>query len=110
VQLEPGQQYVLFLTTSKEYEANNGNGGLGAVWEGDAYAGGHFVYNSGPVFDQLFTDTWEQWDYADLAFKAVFSSPTPDTKADCKKGGYKEFGFKNQGQCIAFVNRTAHNN
>jgi hypothetical protein len=22
----------------------------------------------------------------------------PQTKADCKKGGYKEFGFKNQGQ------------
>jgi hypothetical protein len=34
----------------------------------------------------------------------------PKTKAECKKGGYKEFGFKNQGRCIAFVNRAAHNN
>jgi hypothetical protein len=34
----------------------------------------------------------------------------PRTKADFKQGGYKEFGFKNQGRCIAFVNRAAHNN
>jgi hypothetical protein len=26
---------------------------------------------------------------------------------ECKKGGYKEFGFKNQGRCIAFVNSSA---
>ena len=30
----------------------------------------------------------------------------PQTKADCKKGGYEEFDFENQGQCIAFVNRA----
>jgi len=31
----------------------------------------------------------------------------PQTKADCKKGGWKNFpdlGFENQGQCIKFVN------
>jgi hypothetical protein len=28
----------------------------------------------------------------------------PTTKQQCKAGGYKEFGFKNQGRCIAFVN------
>jgi len=31
----------------------------------------------------------------------------PQTKADCKRGGYKEFGFKNQGQCIASLQRNA---
>jgi hypothetical protein len=31
----------------------------------------------------------------------------PKTKAECKKGGYKEFGFKNQGQCIASLQRNA---
>jgi hypothetical protein len=31
----------------------------------------------------------------------------PQTKADCKQGGYKEFGFKNQGQCIASLQRNA---
>ena len=26
------------------------------------------------------------------------------SKEQCKKGGWKNFGFKNQGQCIQFVN------
>jgi hypothetical protein len=33
--------------------------------------------------------------------------PQPETKRDCKKGSWKNFpglGFKNQGQCIKFVN------
>jgi hypothetical protein len=33
--------------------------------------------------------------------------PLPTTKEQCKKGGYATFGFRNQGQCIAFVN-TGH--
>ena len=28
----------------------------------------------------------------------------PQTKNECKKGGWESFGFKNQGQCIRFVN------
>lgn len=27
----------------------------------------------------------------------------PTTKDDCKDGGYEEYGFRNQGQCITFV-------
>jgi hypothetical protein len=27
--------------------------------------------------------------------------PTPTVKDDCRKGGYADFGFKNQGLCIA---------
>jgi hypothetical protein len=30
----------------------------------------------------------------------------PQTKADCKNGGYKDFGFKNQGQCIKAVKKV----
>jgi hypothetical protein len=33
--------------------------------------------------------------------------PQPETKADCKKGGWQQFaglGFTDQGQCIDFVN------
>jgi hypothetical protein len=29
--------------------------------------------------------------------------PSPTNKAQCKNGGYVRFGFKNQGQCVAFV-------
>ena len=28
----------------------------------------------------------------------------PVTKADCKRGGWADYGFRNQGQCIRFVN------
>ena len=28
----------------------------------------------------------------------------PIIKAECKKGGWAEFGFRNQSQCIKFVN------
>ena len=31
----------------------------------------------------------------------------PQTKEECKKGGYEEFGFKNQGQCIKAVNHPS---
>jgi hypothetical protein len=31
----------------------------------------------------------------------------PQTKAECKKGGWKEFGYKNQGQCIKAVNHPS---
>jgi hypothetical protein len=27
----------------------------------------------------------------------------PGSKEDCEHGGWRRFGFKNQGQCIAFV-------
>ena len=28
----------------------------------------------------------------------------PTTKQECKNGGWKAFGFKNQGQCVKYVN------
>jgi hypothetical protein len=35
----------------------------------------------------------------------VDAPPVPTAKAQCKHGGYAAFGFKNQGQCVAFVER-----
>ena len=29
--------------------------------------------------------------------------PDAQKKADCKKGGWRDFDFRNQGQCIRFV-------
>ncbi|MGA8926071.1 MAG: hypothetical protein WB462_07600 [Solirubrobacterales bacterium] len=37
-------------------------------------------------------------------FKVVDAQPPPTTKDQCKDGGWKQFGFANQGLCIAFVN------
>lgn len=39
------------------------------------------------------------WDFDWTPFEVA-----PITKADCKKGGWAELGFDNQGQCIKFVN------
>jgi predicted outer membrane repeat protein len=49
-----------------------------------------------------------QGDSCDSGAFELEQQAEPKTKAECKKGGHKEFGFKNQGQCIAFVNKAAH--
>jgi hypothetical protein len=33
------------------------------------------------------------------------AQPFPTTNDQCKNGGWAQFGFKNQGQCVAFVQR-----
>jgi hypothetical protein len=33
------------------------------------------------------------------------AKPLPTTKEQCKNGGWKQIGFKNEGLCLAFVNR-----
>lgn len=35
---------------------------------------------------------------------ACRGSLDPMTVDDCKKGGWRGYGFRNQGQCIRFVN------
>ena len=41
---------------------------------------------------------------ADGHFAVHDATPLPSTRGQCQDGGWKQFGFKNQGQCIAFVN------
>ena len=42
-------------------------------------------------------------DGEDPTWQPLPTPSNPTIKAECKKGGYREFGFKNQGKCIAFV-------
>jgi hypothetical protein len=42
------------------------------------------------------------WDFDWTPFAVGANDPT--TKDDCKNGGWELFGFRNQGQCIRFVN------
>ena len=44
--------------------------------------------------------------YHNLAVKQV-AELGPTSKADGKNGGYKDFGFKNQGQCIKAVKKAS---
>jgi hypothetical protein len=45
--------------------------------------------------------------YADFPFTGdlvvVDAPPSPTSKEQCKNGGFAQFGFKNQGACVAFV-------
>ena len=41
------------------------------------------------------------WDFDWTPFTV---GPKPTGKADCKNGGWEAFGFRNQGECIRFVN------
>ena len=38
----------------------------------------------------------------------ITTTPVPTTKEQCKNGGWREFGYPNQGTCISFVNRRNH--
>lgn len=45
------------------------------------------------------------WGFSQTRSKAgVVVIRDPDSKADCKNGGWQKYGFRNQGQCIRFVN------
>jgi hypothetical protein len=112
VQLAGGQQYVLFASVSKDYEQNV-PGNL-SDWEflgegpvPNPYPGGQFVYLSDTGDESLWTlATWGDFGVADAVFKASFSG-APTDKDQCKNGGWRNFGttFKNEGQCVAFVQR-----
>lgn len=39
----------------------------------------------------------------DLAIDDTLLSAFPTSMSDCKQGGWQDLGFKNQGQCIAFI-------
>lgn len=41
------------------------------------------------------------WDFDWVTFEVPADA---SAKADCKQGGWEEFGFRNQGQCIRYVN------
>jgi hypothetical protein len=96
VPVEAGQQYALALSTSTEVRGN------GPSWQGsntDLCPG--TLYNTYEAHPGEFRAPSPNFD---VFFSTFVTLPTtPQTKPDCKNGGYEEFGFKNQGQCIKAV-------
>ena len=91
-----GQQYALVLSTSEETSYLLGVNDLNPCPGGQAYRS----MGGGP--------SEPQGSY-DLRFNTyVTPEPTPMTKADCRKGGWREFGYPDQGTCIRDVNRRNH--
>jgi hypothetical protein len=91
-----GQQYALVLSTSEETSYLLGVNDLNPCPGGQAYRS----MGGGP---------FEPQGSYDLRFNTyVTPAPTPMTKADCRKGGWREFGYPDQGTCIRDVNRRNH--
>lgn len=77
--LTPGQQYVLFLTTSTTTGQANASYRYGALTNNTTYAGGQFVfYNNGTNFSQLSDPLAPSWSTIaeDLAFLAMLTPAT----------------------------------
>ncbi|MFO1380993.1 MAG: PEP-CTERM sorting domain-containing protein [Chitinivorax sp.] len=70
-----GQDYVLFLSISELYAANNGAGtGVFASVDAASYADGDFYwFNDGGNFAALTSQNWEKWFPGDFAFTATFT-------------------------------------
>jgi hypothetical protein len=97
-----GQQYAIVLTT---YDSRNVAVAVDSV-NGGSYGGGVMGWQFDP-FGQFGTPSqWFMYETFDAIFAVYVTPPGPTSEADCKKGGYKQFGFKNQGQCIKAVNHA----
>ena len=74
VVLTPGQQYVLFLTTSNQQPGASASYKYGSLANNTTYPGGQFVFNNnGSAFGSLSTTAWSTI-ANDLAFMATFNS------------------------------------
>jgi uncharacterized protein with beta-barrel porin domain len=82
--LTPGQQYVLFLSTSNQQPQASASYKYGSLTNNTTYAGGQFVFqNNGANFGNLSTSSWSSI-ADDLAFTAMlngFVSPMLPTGA-----------------------------
>ena len=56
------------------------------------------------------TNTPSVYEGGDVDWQPLPGPSLPTNKAECKNGGYEEFGFKNQGRCVASVERRANTN
>jgi hypothetical protein len=94
------------LTTSDPYTQAHVGGLAVRPTDGVIFASGGDqgdIYTLSPTGTQTFAGFTNVGGVGDLAF-----TPLPTSKADCKNGGWQRFSFpysfKNQGDCIQFVN------
>jgi uncharacterized protein with beta-barrel porin domain len=89
VVLTPGQQYVLFLSTSNQQPQANGTYKYGSL-ANTAYTGGQFVFqNNGANFNQLSTTNWSTI-AIDLAFQAIVSATNVgENHAQAQSGAFQ---------------------
>ena len=99
-QIHSGVRYAIVLNLENPQPSDKA-GWIGSV--GNAYPRGDACASFNAGVDWFcYSDPAQQ--QFDNHFQ-TFVSPTPTSKRQCKNGGWHNFPqFKNQGQCIAFVN------
>ena len=84
-----------------EFSDDDGGGGVGPATL-NADANGDFSFYFGSEVPSTYTVTVEIGSVT-LVQSLHVDCSTPSSKADCKDGGWRRFGFRNQGQCVASV-------
>ena len=84
------------LTVTLNTDEDEANYTVNGLESGSMYASGD---NIGQVFLNHYNDGARSYD---AFWHAGIQEPT--VKDDCKNGAWEEFGFRNQGQCIRYVN------
>jgi hypothetical protein len=74
-----------------------GGGGSGGIGGGGGGGGGS---NLVPTGGSASIDT------TGIPQVQISYTPVPTSRDQCKKGGWRQFGFRNQGQCIRFVTQS----
>ncbi len=62
-----------------------------------------FIWTPDAGFDPTGAIGFVNWNGGVAFFDDLTVDADPQTKDDCKKGGWEQFGFKNQGQCVRFI-------
>ncbi len=73
----------------------------------DSYGDRIGTGSASPEFSNGAIPGWDDFQAANVTYDLTVSPIVvlePQTKDDCKKGGWEQYGFRNQGQCIKFVN------
>jgi hypothetical protein len=102
VPVEAGEQYAIGLDRIGDQSPPD------AVWLGstsDPCPGSFYLAESEGDAGMGFRLIDPRFDVYFLTF--VTLPTTPQTKADCKRGDYRDFGYRNQGQCIKAVNHAS---
>ena len=105
---------TFFLGCNNVTPTLNGDGTATYTFDAASIAGGGQPFPTGAISAvDVLIDIQGTADLTHIVFNGVTQVPAPTTggaptaKADCKKGGWKSFttpAFKNQGQCVAYVN------
>ncbi len=105
---------TFFLGCNNVIGVTNGNGTVTYTFDAASIAagGGQVPFPTGTITAvDILIDVQGTADISNITFNGVLQVPAPvvgpTTKAACKHGGWKTFtnpSFKNQGQCVAYVN------